>query len=152
MTIIGIDPGFSCTGYCVAQKDSNKIKLLDYGTLKMKSTKSLIERVGIFNTTIKEKIEKHSVDSIALETSFLGKNAQSFLKLGYLRGCLYLMAGEKRLELFEYSPAEVKKQITGHGRAEKDQMARFLKIMFPSLEFKTYDTTDAIAIALCGLR
>ena len=83
MIILGIDPGFSFTGYSVVQKNHNQVKLLDYGFLKLPVTQTLSDRVGLFHATLQTKIAVHQVTNIALETSFLGKNAQTFLKLGY---------------------------------------------------------------------
>ena len=82
----------------------------------------------------------------------MGKNVQSFLKLGYLRGILYLLANQHNLGLHEFSPREIKLAITGSGGAGKEQVARVLFMMFPHLQKpKKEDVTDAIAISLCGL-
>ena len=99
MVILGIDPGFSVTGYSILKKGSgstpslrnkNQITLLDHGFLKMSAAQSLDVKIGIFYDLFTEKIKLHGVTVISLETPFLGKNAQTFLKLGYLRGILYL--------------------------------------------------------------
>ncbi len=151
MIILGVDPGFSFTGYSIATQEGNKLRLLDYGVLKLKPTKSLSERVGIFHDHMAERIARHHVNAIALETSFLGKNAQSFLKLGYLRGILYLLADKHKAELFEFAPREVKMAVTGYGGAEKEQVCMLITKLFPQLNVDTLDLTDAIAVTLCGL-
>src|SRR3972149_1591592 len=98
MTILGIDPGFSVTGFGVLKKQNSTIVLLtDYGDLRMSSTKSLAVRIGIFHDFFTEKIERWQITDLALETPFLGKNSQTFLKLGYLRGILYLLANRHQL-------------------------------------------------------
>lgn len=152
--ILGVDPGFSVTGYAILKKDAGKALLLDYGYLKMSSQKSLVERVGIFYNTFHEKIQQHGVTEIALETSFLGKNAQTFLKLGYLRGVLYLLAAQQALALREFAPREVKSTVTGYGAAGKDQVAAMVLRLFPRLgelgPIERQDVTDAMAICLCG--
>lgn len=152
MIILGVDPGFSFTGFGVLKQEKGKSFLLDYGYLKMSSKKKLPERVGIFHTFLKEKIETLHVSAIALETPFLGKNAQNFLKLGYLRGILYLLSDCYSLPLHEFAPREVKRSITGYGGASKDQVARVVLKLFPKMEMpKRDDVTDALAITLCGL-
>lgn len=152
--ILGVDPGFSVTGYAILKKEGTKALLLDFGYLKMSSQKSLVERVGIFYSLFNEKIQKYQVKEIALETSFLGKNAQTFLKLGYLRGILYLLASQQSLSINEFAPREVKSAVTGFGGASKDQVAAMVLRLFPRLQdcgpIERADVTDALAVCLCG--
>ena len=153
MVILGIDPGFQFAGFGILKRDaSNKVYLLDHGYLKMRSTQTLVERVGIFHAFFEEKIKLHGVTDIALETPFLGKNAQNFLKLGYLRGLLYLLADTHGLTLHEFAPREVKLAVTGWGGADKEQVARVIMQLFPKLVAPDKaDVTDALAVTLCGL-
>lgn len=150
--ILGIDPGFSITGYGILKKEYHQTTLIDCGYLKMSSSKPLHERVGIFHTTFTQKIQQHKVTSIALETPFLGKNAQNFLKLGYLRGIIYLLVETYKTELYEFSPREVKLAVTGFGGADKEQVARIVMRLFPMLAAPDKaDVTDALAVTLCCL-
>jgi len=153
--LLGVDPGFSVTGYSILKKEENKTIILDYGYLKMSSKKELSERTGIFYSFFKEKIETYKVTDLALETSFLGKNAQTFLKLGYLRGILYLLSNQNNLKIYEFAPREVKNSVTGFGGASKDQVALMILAMFPKLsqfgQIEKQDVTDAIAISICGV-
>lgn len=152
MILLGIDPGFSVTGYGVAYKQGNMIQLLDYGDLKLPTSKTLSHRIGIFFDTFTQKIDTYKVTDIALETPFLGKNAQNFLKLGYLRGILYLLASQHNLGLHEFSPRQVKQAVTGFGGASKEQVARVILQLFPRMQMpKKLDVTDALAVTLCGL-
>lgn len=152
MKIVGIDPGFSATGFGVFHKEGHKGFLLDYGYLKMSPTHSLSKRVGIFNSFFTDKIVRWQVTDIALETPFLGKNAQNFLKLGYLRGIVYLLADQHNLTIHEFAPREVKQAVTGFGGASKDQVARVVHQLFPKIERSDkYDVTDALAVTLCAV-
>lgn len=152
--ILGVDPGFSITGFAILKKDLGKAYLLDYGYLKMSSTKTLVERTGIFYNLFNDKIIKYGVNEIGLETSFLGKNAQTFLKLGYLRGILYLLAAQHSLILHEFAPREIKSSVTGFGGASKEQVAAMVLRLFPKLielgPLERMDVTDALAVCLCG--
>ncbi len=153
--ILGIDPGFSFTGYGVLKVSQGKTALLDCGYLRLPPQKHLSERVGIFHQFFTKKIEQYKPTGIALETSFLGKNAQTFLKLGYLRGILYLLANNHQMSIQEFAPREVKSMLTGFGGASKEQVARMVFMLFPQLqqlkESERNDLTDAVAITLCGL-
>ena len=153
--VLGVDPGFSVTGYAIISKDSQRVAVLDCGYLKMSPQQALSRRVGQFYQTFHDKIQQHNVTSIALETSFLGKNAQTFLKLGFLRGILYLLADQNNLTISEFAPREIKMAVTGFGGASKEQVAAMMMRLFPKLlEFgaiERNDVTDALAISLCGI-
>lgn len=152
MIILGIDPGFSVTGYGILKKEGHKASLLDCGYLKMSSSKPLHDRVGLFHTTFTQKIVHYNVTTIAIETPFLGKNAQNFLKLGYLRGIIYLLVSTYKINLYEFSPREVKQSVTGFGGADKEQVARIILRLFPMLVAPDKaDVTDALAVTLCCL-
>jgi crossover junction endodeoxyribonuclease RuvC len=152
VVILGIDPGFRFAGFGILKKEGRQALLLDYGYLSMSSSDSLVTRVGEFHDFFEEKINSCGVTVIALETSFLGKNAQNFLKLGYLRGILYLLAHKYKTDVREFAPTQVKQSVTGFGGASKDQVARVILQLFPGMETpKKEDVTDALAVTLCGL-
>lgn len=153
--ILGVDPGFSFTGYSTVKVTQGKTALLDCGYLRLSPQKHLSERIAIFYDFFSQKVAQHHPTGIALETSFLGKNVQTFLKLGYLRGVLYLLANQQGLSIQEFAPREVKNMLTGFGGASKEQVARMVFMLFPPLqqlkEAERNDLTDAVAISLCGL-
>lgn len=152
--IIGIDPGLSITGYAIARIREKKTSIIDFGYFSFSSKDSIAHRVSQFYEAIQEKIKTYHVTTIALETPFLGKNVQSFLKLGYLRGVVYLLSQQQALSLHEFTPRQVKQAVTGSGSSSKEQVATVIKMMIPQLYTikKTYkeDVTDALAICLCG--
>ena len=153
--VLGIDPGFHITGYAVIKKSGTRTFLLDCGYLKLNPKKHLSQRTGEFFEFCLDKIKKHSVNHIALETSFLGRNAQTFLKLGFLRGALYLLAHQNELGISEFSPREIKASVTGFGGASKEQVAAAMGRMFPGLndivQSARNDVTDALATCICGI-
>lgn len=152
LIVLGVDPGLSCAGFAIIQKNGSSPLLIQEGYFSTKPSLSIHERIGLFYDHFDHLVKQYSVNILALETPFLGKNAQNFLKLGYLRGVLYLIARQHLLMVHEFSPCEVKKQITGFGGAQKDQVARVLIRFIPSLSNSLkHDVTDAIAISLCGM-
>ena len=152
MTLLGVDPGFRSAGFGVAKKDGTRVGILDYGFLRLPPKKSLIERTGLFHEFFDKKMQEHSVTHLAIETPFLGKNAQNFMKLGYLRGILYLLTHKHQLELHEFAPRQVKSAVTGSGAASKEQVARVIYQLLPRLKApQRDDVTDALAITLCGI-
>jgi len=152
MIVLGIDPSYTATGYAVMQKQDNKQLLLQCGFVPLPATLNMQDRIGLFYDFFEKLIISANITHITLETPFLGKNAQIFLKLGYLRGVLHVLAYRNKLTLLEFSPKEIKVAVTGFGGAQKDQVARMIYMLFPNLKIqKTHDVTDAIAIGLCGL-
>lgn len=153
MVILGIDPGLRVTGFGIIKQDSTqKGILLNHGYVAFSGDKPIQTRILHFYTFFTEQILLHGVTNISFETPFLGKNSQNFLKLGYLRAIIYLLAEQHGLALHEFTPRQVKQTITGFGGAEKDQVSRVILQLFPRLgEQKKHDVTDALAVMLCGL-
>ena len=153
MFVLGVDPGCIISGYAIIKKEERTTYLVDCGYLKFPPAKPLYERVALFHDAFKNKIIEHGITDLSLETPFLGKNAQNFLKLGYLRGILYLLAQlPHQLAIHEFSPTQVKQAVTGFGGASKEQVARMVMQLFPKLQSpEKMDVTDAVAVTLCGL-
>ncbi len=152
MILLGVDPGVRFAGFGVIKKTGYTIQLIDHGCLVMPPIQSLQDRVALFHDFFADKIKQWQVTDLALETPFMGKNAQNFLKLGYVRGILYLLASQHKLTLHEYAPTQVKQAITGFGGADKEQVARVIYQLFPTLKaHHRTDVTDAIAVTLCGM-
>ena len=152
MIILGIDPGLRISGFGILKKDQQHEYLLKCGFLRLQPTKSLPERVTLFHDFFSGCISEYDITDIALETPFMGKNAQNFMKLGYLRGILYMLSHKNGITLHEFSPRSVKLSVTGFGGASKEQVARAVLQFFPRLEKpKKDDVTDALAVTLCGL-
>jgi crossover junction endodeoxyribonuclease RuvC len=154
MNTIGIDPGTLCLGFSVMSNEQRTICLQAAGCLILPPKAPLPERLKKIYDFLKEKIVEEKVNAIAIETPFLGKNVQNFLKLGYVRGIIYLLSQEHKLALSEFSPKEVKKAVTGSGSAEKEQVSRALQAFFPMIKLEAttkHDITDAIAVAFCGI-
>lgn len=150
--ILGIDPGTLFCGYAIFRKESGAIILLDYGCLTMSPHKPLTERVWFVHKKSRELIQKYLVTHVALEMPFLGKSAQNFLKLGYVRGIVYLLVHEHQLTLVEFTPCQIKLALTGSGAASKEQVAHMVRRLLPGLATDLrHDVTDALAISICGL-
>lgn len=161
MIILGIDPGTRYCGYAILKKEKQKIDLIESGclnvhklTLKIdkNADKSglLIDKVGIIYDFFHEKVLQYEITNLAIETPFMYKNAGTFLKLGYVRGIIYLISYKTTLKLSEYSPSEVKLAATGYGKASKEQVANVIMKLFKIKKPQRDDITDAIAVALCG--
>ena len=152
MNILGIDPGLRISGFGILSASGNKTFLIDSGFLSLPQTKGIPERISIFHDFFTKKIVDFCITAIAVETPFMGKNAQNFMKLGYLRGIVNLLSHKHDIPVYEFAPRSVKLSVTGFGGASKEQVASVVLRLFPRLEKpKKEDVTDALAVALCGL-
>ena len=151
MIILGVDPGSNFTGYAVIKNDKNVITRITSGVIKLPSVKSLSQKLEIIYDELNELIKKYSPNEFVIETAFYGKNVQSTLKLGYVRGVSMLAAAHNKIPVNEYSPREVKKAVVGNGAAAKEQVNYMVKNILKLEEKMNYDESDALAIALCHI-
>lgn len=150
MIILGIDPGSLRTGFGIIRIEKNKLSLIDSGVFTFKSEELMHLRLKKIYARLSEKITGYKPDTMAIETAFFGKNVQSALKLGYARGAALLAAANAGLDIYEYSPREVKKAVTGNGAAAKEQVSFMVKTILTLKSKKiTTDESDALGIAIC---
>jgi len=148
MNILGIDPGSRNLGYCILSFDGRSYSLIEAGLLKIK-TESLQEQIIELVEGMDLILKAHHIDEVAIEDIFYAYNPKSVLKLAQFRGALSLKILQEIGYFHEYTPLQVKKALTGNGKAAKEQVAfmvkRLLKI---KREIKPLDITDAMAIAI----
>lgn len=148
MIILGIDPSLTCSGYAVLVQ-KRTLRLNEYGTIKTSTKHSIPQRLSTIYDDLSHTIHKYGVTHIGIETPFLGKSPTSYLKLGYVRSVVYLLAAQRSLQIREFPPRTVKKAVTSWGAAPKDQVARVIHRLFPQLKTPVkHDITDAIAVGL----
>lgn len=89
---------------------------------------------------------------VAIENPFYAQNIKTAITLGQVRGSVLVAVASYDCELYEYSPLEIKKAVTGYGQADKDQVKTMIKtllhIQAPDLGT---DASDALAAAYCHL-
>lgn len=150
MRILGIDPGISCTGYAVLETDLNgRMSLVELGVIRTLPSSGMAERLKTIFDGVCEVIASLEPDHFAIESVFVGKNIQSALKLGHARGAAIVAAAQAGLSVAEFSPREVKQNITGNGNADKEQVQFMVKTILKLTQVpKPNDAADAVAIAL----
>ncbi|RME27177.1 MAG: crossover junction endodeoxyribonuclease RuvC [Deltaproteobacteria bacterium] len=146
---MGIDPGSNRTGYGVLEVRNDRPALVVAGVIDA-GRKGLADRlVKIFNG-LTAVIEKFQPKVIALEEVFHARNARSALVLGHARGIVLLAAGLAGVPVCEYSPARVKRTVSGDGKADKKQISKMLGFWLGSAPSQP-DASDAVAVALCHI-
>lgn len=153
MIVIGVDPGSLLTGYGIIETGTHTVEVLACGAIKNRTTTAMPDRLKLIYQTLTTLISEFGPDELAIETAFYGKNAQSALKLGQARGVSILAAVTNNIPTHEYSPREVKKAVVGNGTASKEQVQAMMKSILKLKKLpRYYDTTDALAVAVCHLQ
>jgi crossover junction endodeoxyribonuclease RuvC len=146
--ILGIDPGSRVTGYGLINAVGNKLEYVACGCIRTE-TKLLPDRLKIIFESVCEVIEKYSPQESAIEEVFMGRNAQSALKLGQARGSAMVACLSHELPVEEYSARQVKQAVVGSGAADKDQVQHMVKALLSINGKIAEDAADALAIAIC---
>ena len=153
MRVLGIDPGFERVGVAVIEKnDSSKENLLYSNCFKTDSKLPFPERLLLIGQEIERVIKKNKLDALSIETLLFNTNQKTALMVSEARGIFIYEAKKNNLEVYEYTPLQIKNAITGYGRASKNQVDLMVRqlISIPKTT-KQDDEIDAIAIALTGL-
>jgi crossover junction endodeoxyribonuclease RuvC len=149
--ILGVDPGSVTTGFGVIDYERGRLMLVEQGSIGTKRGSELSERLVAIHGGLAEVIARTRPMAVAVETPFAGHNVKSLIQLAHARGVVLLAARSASIEVFEYSPRSVKSAVVGYGGAEKEQVAKMVRMLLPgcaSLKMSA-DASDALAIAIC---
>ncbi len=149
MRVLGIDPGSRITGYGIIDKEGNRLIHVDNGAIFTDSQKDFPMRLQRIYRGLTEVIERFRPDAVAVENIFFANNVQSALKLGQARGAAIVAGVNAGLPVFEYTALQVKQAVVGHGRADKQQVQKMLKVLLNLPEVAQEDASDALATAVC---
>ena len=151
MRILGIDPGSITTGFGVVDYEKGRLTLVEQGSIGTPRNAELPQRLSRIHELIRAVIIRTRPMAVAVEAPFAGQNARSLIQLAHARGVILLAVEEARLEVFEYSPRSVKSAVVGFGGAEKEQVAKMVRMLLPgcaALKMSS-DAADALAVAIC---
>jgi len=152
MNILGIDPGSRNLGYCIISWNGKSFSLIEAGLLKMRA-KLLQEQMVEMVEGIELILQSHPIDEVAIEDIFFAYNPKSVIKLAQFRGALCLKILQEVGFFHEYTALQVKKAVTGNGKASKEQVAFMVKRLYGiQKEIKPLDISDAMAIAWTHLQ
>ena len=151
MRILGIDPGSVSTGFGVIDYDRGRLVLVEQGSINTRRGAELAERLAHIHEGLLAVIARTQPLAAAVETPFAGRNVQSLIQLAHARGVVLLAARSGNLEVFEYAPRSVKSAVVGYGGAEKEQVAKMVRMLLPGCAAlkMSADATDALAVAIC---
>ncbi len=153
MKILGIDPGMAIVGYCILDFDGKNINLLHSGSIQTQKGQRESHRLLEIFTDMRTILDKYKPDVCAIEKLFFFRNYTTVMPVAHARGVILLTLEQFGIPVYEYTPIEVKKILTGYGRAGKKEVEQMVKISLgvetlPKLD----DTIDSIAIAISYTR
>lgn len=149
--ILGIDPGSVTTGFGVIDYDRGRLALVEQGSINTRRGADLSERLALIHEKLLAVIARTQPVAAAVEAPFGGKNVHSLIQLAHARGVVLLAVRSGNLEVFEYAPRSVKSAVVGYGGAEKEQVAKMVRMLLPACATMkmSADATDALAVAIC---
>jgi crossover junction endodeoxyribonuclease RuvC len=149
MKLLGIDPGLRNTGWGIIESDGLRLKYVGDGVVKSDPKLELARRLVQIHDGLLNVITQFQPAEAAVEEVFVNVNPASALKLGQARGIALLVPSKFGLWVAEYSPNLIKKSLVGSGHAAKEQVQMMVNTLLPGCNFKSADSADALATAIC---
>ena len=153
MRVLGIDPGIATIGFGVVESEKNRHKLIKCGVISTPAHTSLSSRLEQIYDDMLSILELFQPDAVSIEELFFNTNITTGIAVAHGRGVILLACRKAGVQVFEYTPLQVKQSVVGYGRAEKrqviDMVQRILRLPAPA---KPDDASDALALAICHAR
>ncbi len=150
MKILGIDPGIGICGFGLIETSSRaSARALDFGVITTTMNTPLPGRLKELYDSLQEVFDECKPDVISVEKLFFSKNITTGIAVAEARGLVLLTAAQRSIPVYEYTPNEIKKTLTGYGAAGKPQMEEMVRLHL-GLEKKPKpdDAADALAAAI----
>ncbi len=152
MRVLGLDPGSRRTGFGVVERHGNRLRCVEHGCVSAPAGEPLPRRLHRMAREIGAVMDRVAPDAVAVEEAFFRENVRSALVLGHVRGALIVAAVERGLDVFEYSPREIKLGVAGNGGAAKEQVGYMVRRILALEAAPGTDAADALAGAICHLQ
>lgn len=149
--ILGIDPGLNRTGYAVLERGQRGPVLREGGVIRSTQGLSLTERILEIGRGVTEVIEQYQLQTLAVEQVFShAQFPKTAVLMAHARGAILFAAAEAGLDVVHYTPTQIKRLLTGSGRASKEQVQLAVQREFALKDvLEPNDVADAAAVALC---
>ena len=150
MRILGIDPGYAIIGLGMIDYTGNKFTTIAYDAITTDAGTPTPQRLQKIYRALTLYIEKYKPDAIAVEELFFNSNQKTAIHVAQARGVIIVAAVNSGVELFEYTPLQIKQAVTGYGRADKTQIQQMTKMLLNlNAVPKPDDVADGLAVAIC---
>ena len=149
--ILGIDPGLNITGYGVLDVERGRLQLVEAGIVRGRTKESLTARLAEIFAGVADVIAALRPEALAIEQLYSHyKQPRTAILMGHARGVICLAGAKAGIPVVHYSATQIKKVLTGNGRAPKTQMQQaIVRELALAAAPEPADVADALAIALC---
>ncbi len=150
---LGIDPGTATTGYGLVRLERDgSLVAVSYGIISTPKEATASARLEMLYNQLRDLLKGHKPDSAAVEKLFFARNVTTGIAVGQARGVVLLALEQAGIEIFEYTPKEVKNAVAGYGGADKRQVQEMVRALLQLDSIpKPDDAADALAIAITHL-
>ena len=148
--IIGIDIGLRFTGYGILDYDTKREVVVEGGVIKTNSSDDLHVRLGSIFSDLDHIFKKHNPEITSIEDLHSRyRNLQTAIVMGHARGVACAVSSLNDVPVFHYQATQIKKMITGSGKADKSQMMKTVGVRLSQGMIKNEHVADAFAAAIC---
>ncbi len=150
MKILAIDPGYERVGIAIIEKIAHQKETVVFSScFKTAAALPFTERLRLIGDEITRVITEHRPAALAIETLFFTNNQKTAIAVAQARGVALYVAAQHGLQLYEYTPQQIKIAVTSYGKATKfDVLAMTRKLVTLDEKITSDDEIDAIAIGL----
>ena len=149
VTVLGIDPGLTVTGYGLVVAEGSRHRALEFGAIPLPTKASHAERLHRLHDALTDVIARYEPQEVAVE-DFIPGFVRAAVAVGEARAVALLCASQAGLPVALYKPAEVKQFVTSYGRGSKEQVGAMVQALLGLSEPPSPpDAADALAVALC---
>lgn len=150
MRILGIDPGYAIVGCGIVDYKNNNFKVVEHCAITTPAGMPFNRRLEVIYDELTDLIKRTQPEVISMEKLYFNSNQKTVIDVGQARGVLMLAAQKSNLQVFEYTPLQVKQSVVGYGRAEKKQIQEMTRVILKLDKIpKPDDVADALAVAIC---
>lgn len=150
MVILGIDPGYAIVGWGVIEYQTGRFTIKGYGAITTPAGMDFPKRLKMIYEDMNTVLQKYKPDVLSIEKLFFTNNKTTGIDVAQARGVIVLTAAMRGMQVYEYTPMQVKQAVVGYGKAEKRQVMEMTRTLLklPAVP-KPDDTADALALAVC---
>ena len=150
MRILGIDPGYAIVGFGILEANRGQAQLIRCGAINTPAGVPMPMRLLQIQEDMETLIRTFQPDAMAIEELFFNTNVTTGIGVAQARGIILAAAAKLGVEIFEYTPSQVKQAVVGYGNAEKKQVMLMTKMLLNLREIPhPDDAADGLALAIC---
>ena len=150
MRVLGIDPGTYKMGVGVLDSEEEGPALVYSCVLIPRRSDPLSARLHYLYTQLLHLIHRWQPSVVAVEEPFVARNVRAAMAVGQAQAVAMMAAAHHGLNIYNYSPREVKKSVTGYGGSSKAQVQEMVGVLLGQPQpLASTDLADALAVAIC---